>query len=288
MAASQLGAKLGYMGRRPRIPAELTKRPFSLDEARSAGLTLDALSGKSWRRIGSKLYRWVGLQDDTWQLLQAWHRRLPSVTFTGLTAAWLYRLDVDPCHPIEAVVPTRSGISSRPGLSVRHCGLTGADLTIVRGLPATTPRRTFRDLKRRLPWVEFLVLADEALKLRLGRFDALAAPAESPMETRLRWLLIQAGLPRPDVQVDLYDSNSRFIGRADLYYPGARLVVEYDGVNHRDRLVEDNRRQNLILNAGFRLLRFTAADVKRPDVVTAQVRQALASGTAPPAAARSA
>ncbi|TMD14303.1 MAG: DUF559 domain-containing protein [Chloroflexi bacterium] len=73
---------------------------------------------------------------------------------------------------------------------------------------------------------------------------------------------------------DLRDGDGRFVGRADLYYPAARLVIEYDGGNHRDRLVEDNRRQNLLVNAGFRLLRFTAADIyHRPDVVVAQVRQ---------------
>jgi len=96
------------------------------------------------------------------------------------------------------------------------------------------------------------------------------------METRLRWLLLRAGLPRPQVQVDLRDSDGRFLGRADLYYSAARLVIEYDGVNHRDRMVEDNRRQNALLNAGFRLLRFTAADVnQRPDALVAQVRGAL-------------
>jgi very-short-patch-repair endonuclease len=66
------------------------------------------------------------------------------------------------------------------------------------------------------------------------------------------------------------------LGRADLYYPGPRLILEYDGANHRDRLVEDNRRQNLLINAGFRLLRFTATDIyQRPEVVVAQVRSAL-------------
>ena len=96
------------------------------------------------------------------------------------------------------------------------------------------------------------------------------------METRLRWLLIQRGLPPPEVQANLRGSNDRFVGRADLYYPAARLVIEYDGGNHRDRLVEDDRRQNLIVNAGFRLLRYTAADIyNRPDVVEAQVRTAL-------------
>jgi hypothetical protein len=45
------------------------------------------------------------------------------------------------------------------------------------------------------------------------------------METRLRWLLIDAGLPIPEVQTDLYNSSGEFIGRADLYYPAANLVV---------------------------------------------------------------
>ena len=95
------------------------------------------------------------------------------------------------------------------------------------------------------------------------------------METRLRWLLVQAGLPRPEVQSDLIDRDGRFVGRADLYFPAARLVIEYDGGNHRERLIDDDRK-NLLLNAGFNLLRFTAADVyQRPEVVVAQVRAAL-------------
>jgi very-short-patch-repair endonuclease len=153
----------------------------------------------------------------------------------------------------------------------------------VRGLRTTTLHRTLRDLCLRWPAVEVLVAIDMALHKRLldvtslgteklRSIAALAAPAESPMETRLRWLLIQRGLPRPEVQVDLRDEKNRFVGRADLFYPDARLVLEFDGGNHRDRLVEDDRRQNLLVNAGFRLLRFTAADIyNRPEVVEAQV-----------------
>ena len=92
------------------------------------------------------------------------------------------------------------------------------------------------------------------------------------METRLRWLLIQAGLPRPEVQTKLLGGAFR----VDLYYPEARLILEYDGSNHRERLVEDNRRQNLLVNAGYQLLRFTTADIyKHADVTVAQVRAAL-------------
>jgi len=96
------------------------------------------------------------------------------------------------------------------------------------------------------------------------------------MESRLRLLLVQAGLPRPGVQVTLHDVNGRFIGRPDLYYRAQRLAIEFDGGTHRDSMVEDNRRQNRLLNTGCRLLRFTAADVyNTPGAILAQVRAPL-------------
>jgi very-short-patch-repair endonuclease len=248
------------------------RRPFTLAEARELGLSAEGLRSKCWRRLGRGLYCWNKLAVEPWHLLAAWRDLLPpDFAFAGLSAAWLHHLEVDPCHPIEVVLPFGSWARSRAGLVVSHGSF---ETTTVRGLPATTIERTFRNLRRRLAPVEVLVLADQALRLRLGRFHDLAEPAESPMETRLRWTLLQAGLPRPQVQTELRNSEGRFLGRADLYYPQARLVVEYDGANHRDRLVEDDRRQNALVTAGFRLLRFTAAD--RAEVVTALVRRALA------------
>ena len=56
--------------------------------------------------------------------------------------------------------------------------------------------------------------------------------------------------------------------------------IEYDGGTHRDSLVADNRRQNRLVNAGYRLLRFTAADVlSAPESVVSLVRGALATST---------
>jgi very-short-patch-repair endonuclease len=111
---------------------------------------------------------------------------------------------------------------------------------------------------------------------RLRRVVEMAEPkAESAMETRLRMLLILARLPRPEVQVSIHDDHGRFLGRPDLLYRSKRLAIEYDGGNHRDRLVDDNRRQNRLVGAGYRLLRFTAADVYgTPDSVAMQVREA--------------
>lgn len=93
------------------------------------------------------------------------------------------------------------------------------------------------------------------------------------METRLRMLLVTAGLPRPEAQVSIYDDAGLFVGRPDLFYPNARLGIEYDGGTHRESMVDDNRRQNRLLEARVTLLRFTAADVlNRPAAVVGQVR----------------
>jgi very-short-patch-repair endonuclease len=287
------------VGRTPSIPHELTRRPFTLDEARNAGLTLSALSGKAWQRVGAELYRWNELPEDPWQTLSAWRRILPPETvFFGASAAWLHGLDLEPTNPVEVAVPASSGLRSRAGLVVRRCEIPPAEVVHIRRLRATTLPLTLAGLCLHRPAVEALVAIDMAVHMRLtdsaalGQYAVasmgrpgvarlrslalLAAPAESPMETRLRWLLIHAGLRQPQVQTNLHDSAARFVGRADLYYPDARLVIEYEGGTHRDRMVDDNRRQNLLVNSGYWVLRFTSADIhNRADVVVAQVQAAL-------------
>jgi hypothetical protein len=101
-------------------------------------------------------------------------------------------------------------------------------------------------------------------------------------------LLVLGGLPRPQAQASLHDGFGRFLGRPDLYYPDHHLGLEYDGGVHRTSLAEDNRRQNRLLAAGIRLLRFTAGDVlHNPDSITTQVRATLSSRPISPAAAGS-
>ena len=265
-----------------------------------AGLTLSSLRGNAWRRLGNELYCWSGLRQDPWLVLSAWQRALPAAAvFAGATAAWLFGLDLEPIDPVEIVLPPSSGVRPRVGLGVRRSQVPAGETVTIRGLRATTLHRTLLDLCLQRSAVEALIAIDMSVhsgltcKADLRRYGAsamgragarrlrdlavLAAPAESPMETRLRWLLIKAGMPRPDVQTDLSDNDDRFVGRADLYYPAARLVLEYDGGNHRDRLVEDDRRQNLLVNAAYRLLRFTAGDILRtPDAVVGLVKSMLA------------
>ena len=213
-----------------------------------------------------------------------------------MTSAWLHGLDVDPCNPIEATSPIEC---KRVGMSVRRAQLAQRDVVMVRGMRTTTLGRTLADLCCRLHLIESVALVDMALHARLTsvvelmswaeshrgrrgvkrlqRAVRFAEPAsESPMESRLRMILVLNRLPRPTAQVPIHDAAGRFVGRVDLYYEGCRLAIEYDGAGHRETLTEDNRRQNRLLATGVRLLRFTASDLLgNPDALVAQVRTAV-------------
>ena len=300
------------VGRKPLIPHELTRGPFTLDDARRAGLRRWHIDGASWIRLGPGIYMWSGLAADTMHDLVAARRRLPDgAAFSGLTAAWLHGLDVAPAAPIEATVAATSKVSARSGIKLRRSSLAPDDVVRLRGLPATSIARTLADICRRHSLIEAVALVDAAIharrvKLRdlhswvkshagrhgvptLRRVLDYAEPlAESPMESRLRMVLVLGGLPRPKAQVSIHDRWGRFVGRPDLYYEGARLGIEYDGGVHREMLAEDNRRQNRLLDAGVRLLRFTAADVlNRQDVVVLQVRALLSPDHLPQMPAKS-
>jgi hypothetical protein len=285
------------MGRVPFVPLELTRRPFTIEEARRAGLERWHLEGASWRRLGPEVYAWAGLGDSPAITLAAAALRLPVGTvFSGLTAAWLHGLDVQPCEPIDVTVPINGGISGRAGICVHRSSVSKREITTKHGLPTTTIERTLADLCLNLCLTEVVVLADTALHRRLTSISRLSViaerfagypgvtalrevighsepAAESPMETRLRMLLVLAGLPRPAAQKSIHDKWGRFLGRPDLYYPDRKLGLEYDGGTHRTSLVDDNRRQNRLLAEGILLLRFTAADIyTRSEAVVEEVR----------------
>ena len=268
------------MPRAPRVPVELTRGPFDLEEARRYGLTRYHLRAASWRSLGGGFYAVREISD------------------------LLHGLDLAPCNPIEVTLPLASLHRGLASISIKHSA--EIEMSIAKGLPVTPRVRTVADLGRHLPLVEAVVAIDMALHSRLVTAEqlrrwvethvgyrgisrlrqamGLAEPSvQSPMETRLRLLLILAGLPRPQVQVPLHDDRGRFIGRPDLYYPTQCLALEYDGSGHRETMTADHRRQNRLINAGYRLLRFTAADVlSTPDSVVRLVRQALVPDDLPP------
>ncbi|HXH36582.1 MAG TPA: hypothetical protein VNJ54_19560 [Plantibacter sp.] len=56
--------------------------------------------------------------------------------------------------------------------------------------------------------------------------------SESPKETELRLALMRAGLPEPELNLELRDRWGRFVARLDLAYPAYRAAFEYDGRQH--------------------------------------------------------
>lgn len=282
----------------PEIPIELKLGPFFLHDARRTGLDWPDLQTRSWKRLSHGQYAWSGLTHDALLTLRAVEARMPTTyAFSGPTSGWLHSVDMPPCAPVEVTVGRDVPVRARAGIRLRRSSLPETDVVTRRGFRTTSALRTACDLGSRRDLTEAVVALDAFLHARLlelaqleshirqhpgttgikrlRRATGLAEPrSESPMETRLRMHLIQARLPRPCVQVDLHDAVGRLLGRADLYYPDQRLVIEYDGEGHRERMAQDLRRQNSLINAGYHLLRFTARDLAEGSAA-AQVRPAL-------------
>jgi very-short-patch-repair endonuclease len=280
------------------VPAELRAGPFTVPQARNLGFTWRSLQSNGWRRLSRGQYAWTQIPDDIELWLRAAQQRLPGLSaFSGRTAAWILGLDLSPCDPIEATVPRGISVRSRAGLKVRRAALPEGDVIQRRSFRLTSPVRTVTDLGSGRDLIESVVAIDLALHAglvdlrvlnthidksagakgirRLRRAVDLAdARSESPMETRLRVQLARSRLPAPELQVELHDATGQFLGRADLYYSDVRLIIEFDGQRHKDRMAADLRRQNALLNAGYHVLRFTAADLHVRGLVAAQVRRA--------------
>ncbi len=83
----------------------------------------------------------------------------------------------------------------------------------------------------------------------------------SPPETRLRLILVRAGLPRPVPQHPVVDDHRRILW-LDLAYPAAARA--------------DAQRHTRLVAAGWRVLRYTSEEMQRaPDRIVAEVRRAL-------------
>ena len=286
-----------------RLPPDpkLCRGPFTVAEARQAGMRWKELQNRQWTRTSRGQYAWSGLPHDSRLKLRAVARRMPARhAFSGLTAAWLWGLDPLWPESIEVTIPRDVPVRARAGVKLRRAALPESDVTLRHGFRTTSALRTACDLGSRRDVVESVVAVDMALHAgivalpelyqhvathvgakgirRLRRAVGLAEPrSESAMETRLRIHLKLGGLPPPKPQAELCDRAGNLIGRVDLYYDDCQLAIEYDGSGHHDRLSADLRRHNALLNAGYHLLRFTSTDLRNPKSVVAEVRRTRAS-----------
>lgn len=112
------------------------------------------------------------------------------------------------------------------------------DLVAVGDALVLAPR--FEDADCDRPWATIDQLT-ERVELFRGRGKANAAAAlaqvrpgaESRRESQLRVAVVRAGLPEPEVNVDIFSADGMFLGRGDLVYRKWRVIGEYDGDLHR-------------------------------------------------------
>lgn len=208
---------------------------------------------------------------------------------------------------VELISADRSRRNFRWGVHVRPAALEPSDVTNLAGVPITTIERTVVDLARELTHQQALIAADSALRLGAcpNRLEEIAdrchtwrggrqalevirfadSRAESAAESLARLVFAEAGLPAPELQVELRDADG-LIGRVDLLFRAQRTIVEVDGkikytdprsgdaaeVHWREKLREDRLRE-----AGWEVVRVTWAQlVGSPKEVAARIRAAFA------------
>ena len=109
---------------------------------------------------------------------------------------------------------------------------------------------------------------------------AVRPGTRSPRETKLRLVVVRAGLPEPDVGWLLRDRYGRPIAELDLAYPQWRVAVEYDGRVHAEdarQFAKDADRWDLIRAEGWDHVRVLNHHMVGPSAAAAvhKVRDAL-------------
>ncbi|MFT4219314.1 MAG: hypothetical protein QM611_02180 [Microbacterium sp.] len=205
----------------------------------------------------------------------------------------------------------------RPAAAPERAGVVGHRLQTreparwrARGLPIEHPARLWRQAASRwelddviaagdflvLPQRKLLTLDDLWRELReagdvrgslLRRaLEEIRPGAETAEETALRLALVRAGLPEPELNVNLFAPDGRFIARLDLAYRRYRLGVEHDGRTHafdEKQFARDADRWDDIRSVGWDHVRILSHHL-RPDLrpAVAKVTSALiAAGWSP-------
>ncbi|OAK55239.1 hypothetical protein [Rhodococcoides kyotonense] len=217
----------------------------------------------------------------------------------GLSASAVHGAKwIDAREPAELIWPRRK--RQLDGILVRYDSLADADVTSLGDMTLTTVPRTMFDLARRLPRLRALQSVDalanasgvsvgEAQELvrtnpgvrgvtRAAEVLSLAdGGAESPQETRVRLLLLDAGLPRPETRVRIRDEFGHVFACCDLGWSRWKVAVVYDGSPHRTR-----ERIDRIDEVDWAVVRVDSDQLKlRPFAVVERVRATLRAAGAP-------
>ncbi len=277
------------------------RRPFTRADAVAAGIDLRMLAGSRFRRIFHGVYISSAVPDDPFVRAAAALCFHPNGAYAShLSAARLYNLPVSGAGLEHVCVLSPEDRRHRKGV-LSHLAPAEPSVIKVRGVRVSSALETFVALAEILDLVDVVVVGDAMTRLRLvtpaelvvkasaisgsGAAKARRAASlvrigvDSPMETRLRLLIVLAGLPEPKVNHTVRDRHGDVVMRFDLSYPSLKLLIEYDGRQHAEdsaQWVRDLERRELLDNDGWKLLVVTAEGIfKDPGLTLSRVRAAL-------------
>jgi hypothetical protein len=203
---------------------------------------------------------------------------------------------VDDAQVVDLVHDNRR---SPPGIQTHRDRIEEDEVERMAGMPVTSPARTVLDLGCWYPLmtavaaIDALARATEIkavdVELLAGRYagrrglararqaiDLFDAGAQSPKESWLRVVLIQAGLPRPQTQIPVLDEFGSAVAYLDMGWDDTKVAIEYDGEHHRNdrrQYTWDVRRLEMLERRGWIVVRVVAGD--RPAEIIRRVCGAL-------------
>jgi hypothetical protein len=290
------------MSRAGEIPAQLLRAPFRSTDAIRLGLTRHQLEGGRFRHVFDDVYAAAQLPHSLELECAAALLVLPSdAVFCGVTAARLYGLPV-PDQDSGLHVAVRSAMPTPPrirDLEVHEYTIPEAQLGWHDGWQVVRPERLFLELAAALPRLDLIVAGDAMLtreltgpeRLRMFLYESyrrrgvrrarqalplLAKGVLSPPETRLRILLVDAGLPCPVVNQPVYGRLGDVLATPDLSYPEFRIAIQYEGGHHqveREQYVYDIGRDDRLTDEGWIVVRITKEMLLgSPQMITNRIR----------------
>jgi hypothetical protein len=223
---------------------------------------------------------------------------------SGLTAAYLLGCDAAvSCKDVHLTVPYSRRVHKRPGIVSHNDRFSAEDVVELAGLRVLALDLVIAELLCTGPRWSAVACADQALagcalgqrsdfcdavRERLRQRDnpkgvrgahalvaLVTAKAESPPESWLRLIVVDAGFPVPVPQFELCDLDGQVVYRLDLAWPTLRIALEYDGYEaHEDRVEHDAERDRRLVGRGWLTVRATAADLASPYRLLSELRKA--------------